>query len=175
MESIVLVADDDASSREVMTRELQRAGYEVVEAADGEEAYEQFRDRDPDLVVTDLRMPRGGGLGLLERIRDDADSWVPLVVVTSHTGPEVMPELFEAGRCSATHFLHLGEVDRIGEVAGRALEVDVRGLREQQRNRRYQQLRRLLRECNGVIAHVADRMGTDRNTVYYHLKKFGLF
>jgi len=175
VELIALVADDDDSSRNLLKSELRKCGFEVVEARDGEEAYEKFRREDPDLVVTDLRMPRAGGLDLIERIRNEAGSWVPLVVVTSHMGRDVMPELFQAGQGAATQFLHLGDIEQIGDVAARALEVNVRQLREQQRNRKYQQMRRLLRECDGVIAHVADRMGTDRNTVYYHLKKFGLF
>ena len=175
MDPIALIVDDDTGSRGLIREELGKAGFGIIEADDGLMGFDRFRERRPDLVVTDLQMPRAGGLELIRMIRDDAASWVPLVVVTSHTGREIMEALFQAGQGAATHFLHLGDVERVGRVAREALDINVRTLREQQRNLKFQQMRRLLRECDGVIAHVAERMGTDRNTVYYHLKKFGLF
>ncbi len=66
---LILVVDDDPSIRQTLSREMALAGYEVVAAADGIEGRERFEERRPDLVITDLAMPRMDGLGLLAAIR----------------------------------------------------------------------------------------------------------
>jgi DNA-binding NtrC family response regulator len=176
MEAVALVVDDDPGAREVLGAELKSAGFSVREAEDGIEGWKSFSEHAPDLVVTDLRMPHLDGLGLIRRIRSDAHSWVPVIVITSHQGHEILNSVFEAGQGAATHFLHLRrDLHRLAEVARGVLEVDVQQLRERRRNLRYHHLRRALQECDGVISQVAERMGTDRKTVYYHLKKFGLY
>ena len=74
---IALVADDDEITRRTLREELEPRGFVVVEAADGEEAWRLFNKELPDLVVTDLRMPRADGVELVRRIRADARSWKP--------------------------------------------------------------------------------------------------
>jgi two-component system KDP operon response regulator KdpE len=66
---LILVVDDDPSIRQTLTREMVLAGYEAVAAADGVEGMARFEERRPDLVITDLAMPRMDGLGLLAAIR----------------------------------------------------------------------------------------------------------
>jgi two-component system KDP operon response regulator KdpE len=66
---LILVVDDDPSIRQTLVREMALAGYETVAAADGVEGRETFEARRPDLVITDLAMPRLDGLGLLAAIR----------------------------------------------------------------------------------------------------------
>ena len=66
---LLLVVDDDPAIRELLARELSLAGYETVTAADGEEGRELFARHHPDLVVTDLAMPRAGGLALIAAVR----------------------------------------------------------------------------------------------------------
>ena len=66
---LILVVDDDASIRQALTRELALAGYDAVSAADGVEGRTLFEERRPDLVITDLAMPRADGLALLAAIR----------------------------------------------------------------------------------------------------------
>jgi DNA-binding NtrC family response regulator len=83
----VVVADDDLRSREFFRDCLSMRGIEVFTAADAEEAYRAYRERNPDLVVTDLRMPGGGGLELLRRIRS-ADVETAVVVVTAYGSVE---------------------------------------------------------------------------------------
>ena len=65
----VLVVDDDPTIRQTLTRELASAGYETAAAEDGVSGLELFLARRPDLVVTDLAMPRGDGLSLLAAVR----------------------------------------------------------------------------------------------------------
>ena len=66
---LILVVDDDASIRQALTRELALAGYDAISAADGVEGKTLFEERRPDLVITDLAMPRADGLALLAAIR----------------------------------------------------------------------------------------------------------
>ena len=68
--NLILVVDDDASLRRVMKMQLEEAGYQVALAASGEEALGVLDQRQPDLVITDLRMPGTGGMDLLRHIRE---------------------------------------------------------------------------------------------------------
>lgn len=80
----LLLAEDSSSTRALLKSWIEKAGCEVLEAVDGEDAWEKF-SRDTgciDLVFTDLVMPRLDGLGLIERIRA-ARPGLPVVVLTS--------------------------------------------------------------------------------------------
>jgi len=79
----VLVVDDDAEIRTLLSRHLRRLGYTVEEAGDGEEALALVGKVVPDVVVTDMAMPRLDGLGLLKALqRQDPD--LPVIVLTGH-------------------------------------------------------------------------------------------
>ena len=66
---LILVVDDDADIRRTLSRELEVAGYQTLAAADGVEGREQFERHHPDLVVTDLAMPRADGFALISAVR----------------------------------------------------------------------------------------------------------
>jgi DNA-binding NtrC family response regulator len=79
----ILVADDEAIAAMALERFLTRKGYRVTTAANGIEALE-IHERDPaDVVVTDIRMPRGGGRELIANLRS-RDDHVPIVVMTGY-------------------------------------------------------------------------------------------
>ncbi len=67
----ILVVDDDADVRDVLTRFLERRGYLVESAADGEEALTAVRTNDPDLMLLDICLPKMSGLDVLDAIRED--------------------------------------------------------------------------------------------------------
>jgi len=77
----ILIADDEANIRRILETRLSMAGHAVTAAADGEEALEQFRGLEPDLVVLDVMMPKLDGFAVLERIR--AQSEVPVILLTA--------------------------------------------------------------------------------------------
>src|SRR4051812_39508509 len=77
----VLVVDDDADVRELISLVLSQAGYEVDEAADGFAALSKVSHVRPDVVVTDLRMPGMSGVDLLQRIRRIHGD-VPVIIAT---------------------------------------------------------------------------------------------
>ncbi|HXX93318.1 MAG TPA: HD domain-containing phosphohydrolase [Planctomycetota bacterium] len=81
----ILVVDDDEPNRGLLRRVLGAVGYEVTEAADGEEAVEAVLRRPPDLVLMDLEMPRLDGYGALRILKEDPRTrLIPVVMLTSH-------------------------------------------------------------------------------------------
>ena len=91
--AMVLVADDQANARDLLCAELAALGYEVVSAADGEEAWRRFCAQTPDVVITDMAMPRCDGLELLQRIRSRSD--VPVIVFSGHGSIESAATAFK--------------------------------------------------------------------------------
>jgi DNA-binding response OmpR family regulator len=79
--SCVLVVDDDADIRGLVRELLERSGYDVLEAPDGNEGLRVFYAEQPDLVILDVSMPGLDGWGVLERIRELSD--VPVVMLTA--------------------------------------------------------------------------------------------
>jgi signal transduction histidine kinase/CheY-like chemotaxis protein len=93
----VLVVDDNADMRDYVTR-LLIPHYEVHTAADGEEALALIRQQRPDLVLSDVMMPRLDGLGLVRQIRADAIlADIPVVLLSARAGEEASSEGFEVG------------------------------------------------------------------------------
>ncbi|GEO40405.1 hypothetical protein SAE02_45530 [Skermanella aerolata] len=79
----ILVADDEAIAAMALERFLTRKGYRITTAVNGIEALE-FHKQDPaDVVVTDIRMPRGGGRELISSLRS-LDEALPIVVMTGY-------------------------------------------------------------------------------------------
>jgi DNA-binding response OmpR family regulator len=82
MKTILLVDDDDLL-RELFGLALRKRGYYVLEADSGVEGFEKARKHLPDLILTDICMPRGDGATLLRNIRDDPELKSRQVVVMS--------------------------------------------------------------------------------------------
>ncbi len=78
----VLVVDDDPRARLAVARLIELEGYEAGVAADGEEASGLLASWRPDLVVTDLNMPRLDGRGLLERVKSVLPG-TPVIVISA--------------------------------------------------------------------------------------------
>ena len=78
----VLLVDDEESVQKLLTYPLEREGYRVVQARDGEEALERYRAESIDLVVLDLMLPRLDGLAVCRRLRE-ARSAVPIIMLTA--------------------------------------------------------------------------------------------
>lgn len=94
----VLVADDNADMREYLTRILSMTGYEVTAVTDGVEALQAIRRDAPDLVVSDVMMPRLDGLELLARLRGDTrTASVPVLLLSARAGQEASIEGLQAG------------------------------------------------------------------------------
>jgi DNA-binding response OmpR family regulator len=83
----ILLVEDDAKTRSTVALYLQREGYEVAVAADGEEALNVARERDPHLVVLDLMLPRLDGLEVCRALRESA-SHPAIIMVTARSTEE---------------------------------------------------------------------------------------
>ncbi len=94
----VLVADDSITTRSLLRSVLEGGGYRVRTASDGDEALRIARSEPIDLVVSDVRMPRLDGIGLLQRIRSDArTSKLPLVLFSGASNDEDRQSGLSAG------------------------------------------------------------------------------
>jgi two-component system KDP operon response regulator KdpE len=93
--SRVLLADDEPAIRKVARDAFEREGHEVIAAIDGQEGLERFDEGGVDLVVTDLAMPRLGGLELIQEIR--RRSTVPILVLTVRSEEREKVRLLDAG------------------------------------------------------------------------------
>ena len=83
----VLIVDDDASVRLVCAVNLEAEGLHVLEAADGLDGLEQARRERPDLILTDVSMPRLGGFRLAERLRvDKRTRGIPVIFLSGEVG-----------------------------------------------------------------------------------------
>ena len=79
--STILLVDDEDSIQTLLTYPLERDGYRVVQARDGDEALARFDDEDVDLVVLDVMLPKVDGLEVCKRLR--AESEVPIIMLTA--------------------------------------------------------------------------------------------
>ncbi|MDT0496341.1 sigma-54 dependent transcriptional regulator [Algiphilus sp. W345] len=92
----VLVVDDETNMRRVLEIMLQRMGYCTDSVENGVAALEFLDTRDTDLVISDLKMPVLGGLGLLEKLRAGGND-VPVIVITAHGTVESAVEAMKLG------------------------------------------------------------------------------
>ena len=94
----VLVADDNADMREYLARLLRTAGYHVTLVTDGQAALAAVRVGLPDLVISDVMMPRLDGLGLVAAVRaDPRTAGVPVLLLSARAGQEASVEGLRAG------------------------------------------------------------------------------
>ena len=94
----VLLADDNADMRSYVERLLAEAGFVVEAVADGDAAFEAARQAAPDLILTDVMMPRLDGFGLLHKLRGDPHLHdIPVVLLSARAGEEARVEGLEAG------------------------------------------------------------------------------
>ncbi|MHB8844746.1 MAG: response regulator [Nitrospirota bacterium] len=112
----ILLVDDEASARTLVSAMLERSGYDVLAVADGSAAITALQERgDIDLVIADYRMPGMDGLGLIRRIKERTPD-LPVVMMTGYGD-------LESYLCAAG----LGVVRYVGKPIGmRQLQQTVR-------------------------------------------------
>lgn len=97
MSKTVLIVEDYPDTRLMMKYLLQRFGYEVIEAADGQEAVDKVKQANPDLILMDISMPVMDGLTATQIIRKtDGFATVPIIAVTAY-GKSYYRQAIEAG------------------------------------------------------------------------------
>ena len=95
---LVLVADDDHDILTLVSFRLERSGYQVIQARDGEEAVRLAVEREPDLAVLDVMMPKLDGYEATRQLRDHATtSKLPVILLTARVQEADVARGLEAG------------------------------------------------------------------------------
>lgn len=92
---VILIVEDDPDIQRLITRHLRDASVEVILAGTAGDGFALFGERTPDLVMVDLNLPDGSGLGLVRQIRAASD--VPVVVVTANSEERSLVDCLDAG------------------------------------------------------------------------------
>ena len=89
MSKTIITIDDAQTMRKMIKFTLQPTGHEIIEAADGAEAYEKLKARSVDLIITDVNMPRMDGIELTRKLRQiPMHARTPIVLLTTESSPE---------------------------------------------------------------------------------------
>jgi CheY-like chemotaxis protein len=94
----ILLVEDNEMNRDMLARRLQRKGYEVVIAVDGEEAVRMAQSQAPDLILMDIRLPVMDGREAMRRIKIMPETQsIPIIALTAHAMAGDMEKFVEAG------------------------------------------------------------------------------
>jgi diguanylate cyclase (GGDEF)-like protein/PAS domain S-box-containing protein len=94
----LLIVDDEESNRDMLSRRLQRQGFEVLLAADGQQALDVIRKQPPDIVLLDIRMPGMSGVEVLQAVRGQySATQLPVVMVTAEGHSASIVEALQMG------------------------------------------------------------------------------
>lgn len=94
----ILAVDDSPTVRQLLHLTLSDAGYDVVEAEDGEQALQKFSENQFDMLVTDLNMPNLDGIRLIEEVRKlPGNRFLPIIMLTTESKDGVRQQGKRAG------------------------------------------------------------------------------
>jgi DNA-binding response OmpR family regulator len=97
-EKTILIVEDEAPLRKVLTSKLKHEGFKVEEASDGVEGVKKALEIHPDLILLDVVMPRLDGIGVLKQLsKDQWGAYVPVILLTNVGDPIKVAEATEAG------------------------------------------------------------------------------
>jgi|TARA_R110002073_G_scaffold63846_3_gene160013 two-component system chemotaxis response regulator CheY len=98
MSQTVLTVDDSRTMRQMLQVALGDAGFRVVQAEDGVDGLEVLEDESPDVIITDINMPRMDGFGFIEGVRaDDRFRSIPILVLTTESDDAKKTRARDAG------------------------------------------------------------------------------
>jgi len=94
----ILTVDDSRTMRDMLRMALVKAGFNVVEAVDGEHGLEVLNANGADVIITDINMPKLDGFGFIEAVREDASyRATPILVLTTESDPAKKDRARRAG------------------------------------------------------------------------------
>jgi two-component system chemotaxis response regulator CheY len=98
MTMTILTVDDSRTMRDMLRLALCDAGYQVVEANDGLHGLEVLAEATPNVIITDINMPKLDGFGFIARVREDKRyAGVPILVLSTENSPEKKARARQAG------------------------------------------------------------------------------
>jgi len=92
----ILIIDDEKAIRKTLTEILGYEGYKIDEASDGEEGLKKFKEKDYDLVLCDIKMPKLDGIEFLEKAKE-INNEVPIIIISGHGNIETAVEAVKKG------------------------------------------------------------------------------
>ncbi|MCC6759281.1 MAG: response regulator [Candidatus Omnitrophica bacterium] len=100
----VLMADDEPDVLAIMAKKIKAAGYDVVTAADGQEAWDKIIVENPDVILLDITMPKLEGFEVLQRLRETPPSkkWQPVIIISAR---EELKDIQKGYSLEADHYL----------------------------------------------------------------------
>ena len=95
----ILAIDDSRTMRELLRMTLQRAGFEITTAADGADGMDLLPSARPDVIITDINMPRLDGFGVIEAVRRRSDTLatVPILVLSTESRADLKDRARQSG------------------------------------------------------------------------------
>lgn len=115
MQGRILLVDDNRTNIMVLSKSLQEAGYEVVEAHDGFQAVDLAGREDPDLILLDMMMPERDGPDVCSILKSQEErASIPIIFVTANSDSDRIVDAFSTGGCD-----YITKPIRVGEVLAR--------------------------------------------------------
>lgn len=93
----LLLAEDDDLLASLLNFRLTKAGYEVLLATDGRQVKEMLQHGMPDIIVSDIMMPYYSGIELIDHVRNELNSKVPVIIISSAGNEQNVLTAFELG------------------------------------------------------------------------------
>jgi len=171
---LALVVDDDEVFRDRLCRALSERRWEAETAPNGEVALQFARDRSPDLVLVDLRMPGKGGLDVVQELRT-IDSSMTIIVLTGYGS---IPTAISAMKKGADHYLSkpadADQILAVYETLRSALNAAPEAPETVPTLARveWEHMQRVISDCDGNISHAARLLGIHRRSLQRKLSKY---
>jgi len=94
----ILVVDDEPNMLRLIAVRLKVNNYDVITASDGLYAVKKAHEEKPDLIILDIKIPVGGGIGVFENLRMTTDTMlIPIIFITAHPSEEIRRRVLEMG------------------------------------------------------------------------------
>ncbi|MBZ0256095.1 sigma 54-interacting transcriptional regulator, partial [bacterium] len=116
----ILIAEDEAKMRKILAMALSEEGHEILEAQNAEEAATTLRTHSVSLVISDLRMPGGGGMSLLKSVQE-INHYIPVIILTAYGTIENAVDALKNG--AVDYLLKPCDLDEIKLAVEKALQI----------------------------------------------------
>jgi len=150
----ILVVDDNALNLALIARALEKAGYDVLQAATGEEGEQLAGERQPDLILLDVELPGKNGFEVCQALQSDGEtSSIPIIFLTSHSDSTAIDRAFSLG---GSDFIR--KPFRLSEVKARvAVHCALRKTQKEllNQNSQLEHMSRLVADANCELARLA--------------------
>jgi len=94
--SNILIVDDEKAIRKTLSEILSFEGYRIDEAGDGEEGFRKFRDKEYDVILCDIKMPKMDGIEFLDKAKE-LNPDIPIIMISGHGTIETAVEAVKKG------------------------------------------------------------------------------